>query len=1280
MKKLLFLFLLFTAFVSHSQTTGTIAIQWIDKTEMNYGEVKLNIPQFTGENFRFNYTDRTLGYTFALPENYIYDENSIQLTNIIYQNISQEDLGQLDLKNVSNKPNPTLQTTYSRDITQSFISFSPLINDGTGYRKIISLTYSLSIQNNNTNTSKLTSRSAATNAITNSVLATGDWYRFYIEKSGVYKIDKIFLQQLGISTNNLDPKKIKIFGNGGRMLPLSNQTFYPNDLTENAIQVSGEADGKFDNNDFILFFGEGTDTWNDESQTFINIFENKSFYYINVQGTDGKRIPENIQPTGSSTVAITSFDDIQFHEVDLVNIANVGRQWFGESFEIKNVQEFEFSFPNIDTSSPAIVKTSVSAAAYTSTSFTVQTNEVPAGTINLTPLSLSNSDLKYTFSTNSYSVSGAETIKIKLTFNNNSVAGSKGYLDYIQVAAKRNLKGTDKQFKFQYNAAASTLGVGSYTISNAKNIAQVWDITDLYNVTAFTNSNLDNFTFKASLGEVRKYTTVNPNDYFTPLKDNSTKVSNQNIKGTILKSDQGAFQDIDYLIITTASLVNQAEKLAAFHRLNSKLTTKVLSLESIYNEFSSGKQDIAGIRNCIKYIYQNASSTDKKLKYINLFGDASYDYKTKSTLNSNVVPIYHALRGNTVGESSFASDDFYGLMDSNEGNITNFFGGIDITVGRMLIADAQQADEMVNKVVEYYNAQSYGSWRNNFIMIADDSDRASDATLQTRQNTLADLVSTKKPFLNADKILLDSYSQETSAGGNRYPKARTDLFNAFEKGSLIVNYLGHGGEDGLSSERIWEKSDGQNLSNQYKYPLFVTITCDFSRFDNPNKPTAGEFVYWNPKGGAIAMLTTIRSIAQTTAENFNDTLFKFLLAYDSNQYPTIAEALRLAKNSTPSSSSNVVFYIGDPALMLAIPKPTIQLTKVNDVPVSQPIDDFKSLSKIKLTGEVVDESNNLISDYNGEVFTQIFDKTIIRKTLNNDGNSPIIDFNMLGESIFRGNATVTNGQFEFSFIVPRDIRIPLDNGKISFYTTKDKALEDKSGQNTKIKIGGVNENAPEDNINPIVKLYMNDETFVSGGITNSSPFIVAILEDENGINTASGIGHDITAVLDVDESNPFILNDYYQTNLDDYTKGSVRYPLRNIAPGLHTLTFKAWDVYNNPTSIEIQFLVVGDESITLTNVLNYPNPFVNYTEFWFTHNRPFEPLEVQVQVYTVTGKVVWTKNQLITTDGFLSKEITWDGKDDFGNRIGKGVYVYKLTVKSSLTNKKAVKIEKLVIL
>ncbi|HOD11242.1 MAG TPA: C25 family cysteine peptidase, partial [Flavobacterium sp.] len=417
----------------------------------------------------------------------------------------------------------------------------------------------------------------------------------------------------------------------------------------------------------------------------------------------------------------------------------------------------------------------------------------------------------------------------------------------------------------------------------------------------------------------------------------------------------------------------------------------------------------------------------------------------------NLVPIYHSLNSYSESEFSFSTDDFYGLMDANEGRIDYITQsgqwdfqilGLDIAVGRMLASDAKQADEMVNKVIEYHDIKSYGSWRNNYVCIADDPsiEKDGDKQLQFYQNRLTDRITLEKPFINAKKILIDSYQQESAAGGKRYPKAREEIFAAFEKGALVFNYLGHGGEDGLSEERIWEKSDGQNLNNQYKYPLFITITCDYSRFDNPSRPTGGEYTYWNPKGGAISMITTVRSIGQTTAQYFNDDMAEYLFAYttpNNNDYPSIAEALRRAKNSGPNSATNIVFYIGDPALMLAIPKPKVILTKVNDVPITGAIDDLKSLAYVKLSGEIVDENNVLLTNYNGELSVNIFDKTLTLSTLRNDNanamisasgqTAPTMSFTALGETIFRGNASITNGKFEFGFIVPRDIRIPVDN-------------------------------------------------------------------------------------------------------------------------------------------------------------------------------------------------------------------------------------------------------------
>lgn len=1274
MKKTILLLVLFASYVVNAQFSGEVSLEWSESLKYSYGSFEVNIPQIKTNGFDFDLSKKQIFFNIKLDQATTIDENSIQISNIVFENISESDLGELNKKNIPSNVNPKLNNIFAREDKIVLISISPIIKTGNGFQKVKSFSYSFSPSINENVSESLKS----TSAVVNSVLASGDWYRFYVTKSGVYALNKTFLESLGINLSGINPKKIKIYGNGGRMLPLSNATFYPDDLAENAIQVVGENDGSFDSGDYVLFFAEGVDTWSNESKTFNNLYADKSYYYINLQGVDGKRIATLNQPTGSVTNTFTTFDDTSFYEVDKTNIGRLGRQWYGDGFDVKNEQTFNFNIPNVTASSQIIVDLHLASKSKNNTSFNTSINGVSRGNSNF----FSSTVFSEAYAT--YSLAAIDNVAVKLTFSNGGVPSSIGYLDYIILRSIRDLKGYGKQFLFQNNVSGTTSGIGSYNFTNASTISQIWDVTDIYNVSKIENILAQsNFSFKDNLGVLKKYTAVDLNDLYSPGKDEVTKIGNQNLHGTIFKNAAGVFQDIDYLIITPGFLFSQAERLANFHRNYSNLNVKVVTLESIYPEFGSGKQDVAAIRNFVKYVYNNASRPENRVKYLNLFGDASFDHKNRlpNNINTNIVPIYHALTSNSLGEASFSSDDFFGMMDNNEGLIEFQFGGPDIAVGRMIVSTPKQADEMVNKVIEYHDLKSYGNWRNNYTFISDDADSTSDIELQVRQNRLADNLWTTKPFFNIKKVLMDSYQQVASAAGFRYPLARNDIFNSFQKGALVFNYLGHGGEDGLAQEAIWIKSDGQGLANQYKYPLFITLTCDFSRFDNPYRQTAGEFVYWNPKGGAISMITTIREIGQGGAQNFNDDLQTQLFPAGTNDYPSIAEALRLTKNSSRSTSSNnVIFYLGDPALKLAIPKQKIVLTKVNDMPVTGTIDDFKSLSYVKLSGEIQDESNVLQSAYNGDLGIQIFDKNTPRTTLNNDNQGSTMPYMTLGETICRGNASVNNGLFEFGFVVPRDIRIPLGNGRISFYGKRGQILLDKTGFNTDIKIGGVNTTAVADVTPPKVRLYMNDETFVNGGITNQNPIFLAFLEDENGINTASGIGHDIIGILDGNESNPYIMNDYYETELNNYKKGKVQFPFKNLAVGLHTIKFKAWDVYNNLITAEIQFVVTGNDGLTLTNVLNYPNPFVNYTQFWFTHNRPFEPLEVQVQVMTITGKVVWSNNQIINTIGFLSRDITWDGKDDFGDKIGKGVYVYKLTVRSTTSDASAEKYEKLVIL
>ena len=1300
MKKVLLVFCFFSFYFVFSQESTIVKINWDSTADYKLDEITLKFPQFNQENYNLDFSNKHIQFRKIIP---VTLNSSLRILNVNFETISESELYDLDKSLISDNIQAKLEIVNARNEILGLISLNPIIKDGTTYKKVISFTYNIENQNRPVSTQNNTF------SVSNSVLSTGDWFRFYVEKSGVYKISKSFLQSLGFNVN-VDPRNIKIFGNGGRMLPLNNSTIYPYDLEENAIQFVGEEDGFFDNSDYILFYAEGVDTWNDESLTSVNLFADKSYYYVTYSNSLGKRIQENQQPAGTPNITFSQFDDTLIYEKDLVNAGKVGRRWFGEQFNINEFQTFDFNIPNLDISQPIQLKVNTASRSFGNSSFNIKANNVNLGTLLFPQLDSGSGIEGYESALNTVFNSTSSVISIAITYDNGGVPSSNGYLDFIKMEVKRNLTGFSKQFSFYNKQEQLNIGIGEYLISNASGIDQVWDITDLYNVSSFSNSTGSNFSFKVTLGNKKKYVAVDLSDVYIPLRESNSVVVNQNLKGDIFKDAQGDFQDIDYLIITPNFLLNQAERLADFHRNNSGLIVRVVSLENIYQEFASGKQDVAAIRNFIKYVYWNASDVSKRVKYVNLFGDASYDFKNRLFNNTNIVPVFHgfnpfASEANNTSNfslySSFMSDDFFGLMDDGEGQMLGSFDGIDIAVGRMLVSSVDQAKDMVDKVIEYYDEKSYGRWRNNYVVYSDDADNSTDATLQFGLNNLADVLTTQKPFVNVKKIHADSYVQQVAAGGERYPEAKKDFLDALELGALVFNYFGHGNEESLARERLFEKLDAQNLNNRYRYPLFITITCEFTRFDDPNRFTGGEYMYWNKKGGAIGLIATTRQIGVTTGFVMNNFLSENLYAFGSYNYPTISEALRLTKLSTGSDNRRVVFYIGDPALKLAIPRPKVVLTKVNDVPVGQTLPVFQALSLMKISGEIRDENDALISGYNGDLAVQIFDKDYNRSTLANNGvryiigynnatNPPtpiygdliIMNFSTLGETIFRGNASVVNGQFEFSFVVPQDIRIPVGNGKISFYAKRNSPnLDNQTGYDRTIQIGGVNVNAASDTNPPTVRLHMNDEGFVSGGITNCSPILLAFLEDENGINTASGIGHDIVAILDDDESNPYVLNEYYETENDDYTNGFVRFPFRDLSPGLHTVLFKAWDVYNNLVTAEIQFnAVCSDDGLRIEKVLNYPNPFVSYTEFWFNHNMPFEPLDVQVQILTISGKLVKTINQQVVTEGFLCRDIVWDGKDDFGDKIGKGVYVYKLKVRSTTTGKSVEKYEKLVIL
>ncbi|MGB3590499.1 MAG: type IX secretion system sortase PorU [Nonlabens sp.] len=1259
-----------------------LSIEWDGSTTHSVGSLELSTPYF-GNGYQFD--GKAILYATSLKGRGKIDQSSIEISSLQSSIISKSDLLDLKISDLPTSLRVTVVNSLSRKQSYTQITATPIYMDGATIRRVESLVISYRVM-------PTVNYVAARGNIRSSLLIGGDWFKFEVTESGVQRLTGSMLEDMGFNLGTVLPDNIKIYGHGGRSMSLINGVDQFFDPPELAIQVLDGGDGRFDPQDQILFYGTSTNSeYVPENDSFINPYSDSSIYYITVNGGRGKRIAPYVQPSGAVANTYDYFHARNYIEQDLENIGSVGRIWYGDRFDFEPEASYQLNFTDVDPSRNAIIRVATGAVSDTNSSMEIAVNGSALGVLSFTGLSggvVSAADREVLFRN---TLTATPALDFTLTYSNGGNPAAVGYLDYIWVDMPQRLNNTIGDFVIRNLDADRAFGIGQYNFTNAGNLLQLWRVTDPFNVSSYENQgSQSDFSLTFRQGSQEEFIAVQPAVFKTPTVLRNSRVANQDLKGSIFDDSSGQFQDLDYLIITPSFLAAQAQRLANFHITTNNLNTKVVPLELIYNEFSEGEQDIAAIRNFVKYVYDNASDPSRRLRYLNMFGDASYDFKSRLRINDNIVPTFQSANSTDL-TLSYCTDDFFTFMDDGEGSAARQ-DLMDIAVGRMIVSNTTEARQAVDKVINYYAEPSFARWRNRISLIGDDVDILSDRILQRSTSELGDEIFTNRPEYNINKILLDSYPQVLSAGGDRYPSAIPDIRDSFEQGSLVVNYFGHGNEDGLAREFVITQSLVEGLRNINNLPLLITVTCEFTRYDNPLRVSGGEIAYLNPRGGAIASVATNRLIFVSTGTQFNEIIDQYLFSYENVEPTTIAEALRLAKVDPAFNNDGtrrVIAYIGDPALTLGFPKPRVVLNTVNGNPINPTTAVLRGLDRVTLGGEVQDLQGNLINDYNGTISVTVFDKDVNRETLANDrtrdttvAGDPLVvlEFDQLGEVLFRGQATIAGGIFSIDFVMPRDTQIPVSNGRVSFYAKRSNVREDQNGFSEEIRVGGINENATEDNMGPEIIPYMNDTNFVSGGITDSNPFLLVLLNDANGINTSSGIGHDLTAILDGDESNPFILNDYYEADVDDFTSGRALFPLRDIPPGLHTLKITVWDTYNNSSMNEIQFVVSADNGLQLSRVLNYPNPFTSYTEFWFNHNKPFEPLDVQVQVMTVTGKIVWSKSQSVTTSGFTSREITWDGRDDFGQRLGKGVYVYKITVNSPLSDETASIVEKLVIL
>ncbi len=1104
-----------------------------------------------------------------------------------------------------------------------------------------------------------------------SKLSNGDWYKIGIVEKGIYSISSNDLEDLGINVSSINPKLIRIFGNGGGLLPEINSEFRYDDLIENPIIVEGESDESFDNNDRIIFYADDAHSWNYNSnqtrfERQINYYSDTTFYFLNVETAEGARVIPASTTSEPATYTTSSFDDYKIVEEEKYNLVNTGKQWFGQRFEVTKSFNYNFEFPYRMISDSVSIRLRAAARASATTAMNVKHSGSTLFQFNISPPT-----------GNNFMRPGSGSVKTLLTgddllLNVNYVentASAVAYLDYIEVNARRSLRLDNGQTFFRDSRSIGNNAISNFNFSGFNSNTVVWDITDIENIQKIPVSNSSMTIPTESLKEFVMF------DGSNYLSIASIKpIANQNLHG---------IEQADFIIVTNPLFLSEAERLAEFHRVHDDMTCIVVTTNQVYNEFNSGKQDITAIKDFTRMLYERNLASGTEPENILLFGDGSFDYKDITTGNSNFVPTWESYDSYSI-DQSFATDDFFGLLDPSEGKANQIEEEmIDIGIGRFIVQTLEEAKIMVDKVEQYYASSSFGNWRNRYMIVADDVDAKWERDLAFHANKLSNTIIDSYPSINVQKIFVDSYVQQTSTGGQRYPEAENDINSGVENGSLIVHYYGHGGEVGWASERILENEDILGYNNINNMPLFITTTCEFSRYDDKDRISAGEYVLLNENGAGIALFTTTRSISIGDANGLSKATYKYIYDKVNGKYRNLGELLRATKNDLIGiPNKRKYLLLGDPALTLAYPEGNVVTTSINDIAVTNFQDTLKALSKVKITGEIQNSQGIKDTDFNGIVIPTVYDKFQQYQTLNNDlpGELATVSFKMQNSVLFNGKIQATNGEFSFEFIVPKDVKLDVGPGKISYYAYS--ADMDANGVTNTVEIGSVNPNPDDDTEGPTVQLFMNDESFVSGGFTNNTPDIYALVTDENGINTSgTGIGHDIAAILDNESNNTYILNDFYEGALNDFTSGSVRFPLNDLESGPHHLQFKIWDTYNNSTNATTDFIVENDAKMALKRVLNWPNPFTTNTDFQFEHNHQGENIEVQVQIFTVSGKLVKTiVQQISTSESRVNGELVWDGLDDYGDRIGKGVYLYKLEVRTENGKKSDSKIEKLVIL
>ena len=1107
--------------------------------------------------------------------------------------------------------------------------------------------------------------------IDSSVLNNGKWAKVGVVDQGIYSLTPQDLESLGLGSSPFDSEKIGIYGRTSGILPEVNAISREVDLLPLRILLEDGNDGEFSGSDRIYFFGESPHNWEYDSnlnkyEFKKNVYGDEQIYFV-TSTEGGERIQASPQLSGSAEI-IDRYIHLAHHELDNQNLVGSGRQWFGELFDFTLSRDISLGLDALDSLSIAQFQArAVGRSSVAGTRLEMSSGQGFFGALTFGAVSSSSGadyvDGSYLKVDQSYS-SGNWGV-VNLSFDRSVNPSASAWLDYINVNADSPFRWRQKSMVWNFPSRDTAVVQAnlSWVTGGLADNGQVWNVTKplsptkVQTISFFQNGNA-NWGIKMPGDSAQKIAIFQLGNTASP-----------NLLGSIQNQNLRALESIDYVIVSPEHLLSEAQRLAEFHNLNGDLRTMAVDVQKIYNEFSSGVQDITAIKDFLRHLWKKAPQEEDRPEFLLLFGDASYDFKNRIVPNTNQIPIYQSQKSFSL-YSSFSTDDFYGFMDDDEGNNLRA-KKLDLCIGRIPVNTISEAQSVVNKILSYsHPSNSRGVWRKKVLFVSDDVDAGWEAVLTSIPDAIAQRIDTMYPFLDVQKMYSDSYEQNSSSGSQSYPDLRLELIQNINDGNLVTAYVGHGGEVGWSSENILQLNDTKTFNNGNRLPLFITVTCEFSRLDDPLRTSAGEHLLLNSSGGAIALLSTTRIVYVDGAATLNDSIFRVVFEKENNRFKTFGQILRSAKNSTYSSDKLRFSLLGDPALRLNVPEHNIILDSLNSKYLNSGIDSafnhisdtLKALSYNEMSGHIEDGSNNqLLGGVNGEILITLFDKSTEENTLKNDNEGPIITFDQRKNIAYRGKAKIRNGRFKAQWIMPLDISLDLGKGKFSYYAEFDSS--DASGSDQRVWIGGINTEAPVDIEGPIINIFMDDTTFVPGGVTDPSPLGIVKLMDENGINTiGTGIGHDLMGCLDSNWNESFSLNSRYSSDFNTYKRGTATWPFTNLEDGPHKFFVRAWDSYNNISQSSVEFYVTSKDNVQLGDFRIYPNPGFGPFQLDVEHNLKGDSVSVVWSIQQSNGTIVYSDEWIGVAEDAVFNANPWTGKGPSGNSLPAGWFIARVDI------------------